>query len=171
MNSCEECIVYELRHGLTEAGECPGCGKKTLNWKQGEFGDPYLECAECSFIIGVDLNTPCELDPIFNKKATIFIDSQKKLPDKNAIMILARDFGMNALQMHKCLKEGFTAKMSVDKLDKAIMDLKTIGVEYRVDGFENLRDKYPFYRECGYPYSAMQICIQNDEGINEGDRR
>ncbi len=50
-----------------------------------------------------------------------------------------------------------------DKLDKVIPDLKTVGVEYRVDGFEDLRGKYPFYRECGYPYSAMKICRQNDK--------
>ena len=44
-----------------------------------------------------------------------------------------------------------------------IMSLRSIGVDCRVDGFEDLRKKYPFYRECGYPYSAMQICTQNDK--------
>lgn len=52
--------------------------------------------------------------------------------------------------------------MLPDKLDKVILKLKAIGIEYRVDGFAKLREKYPFYRECGYPYSAMQICKIND---------
>lgn len=163
MNGCEECVVYQLRHNLNEADECPGCGKKTLVWKQGEFGTPHMECLECSYIIGVDLNTPCELDPVFHKKVTVFIDSQMELPDKEAIMTLVKDFGMNTLQMRKCLKEGFTVEMLPDKLDMAIMSLRSIGVDCRVDGFEDLREKYPFYRECGYPYSAMQICTQNDK--------
>lgn len=163
MNGCEGCIVYEIRHDLTEAEECPECGKKTLVWKQEEFGTPHMECLECSYGIGVDLNTPCELDPVFHNDATIFIDPQTVQPDKNTIMMLAKDFGMNAIQMHKGLKEGFSVVMAPDKLDKAIMDLKSIGVEYRVDGFEDLREKYPFYRECGYPYSHMRMCIQNDK--------
>ena len=49
MNGCEECIVYEIRHNMLEAGECLGCGKKSLSWKQGEYGDPYMECSECRY--------------------------------------------------------------------------------------------------------------------------
>lgn len=162
MNGCEGCVVYGLRHNMTETEECPGCGKKTLVWKQGEFGTPHMECLECSYIIGVDLNTPCELDPIFNKKVTLFIEPQRELPDKELIIVLTKDFGMNILQMHKCLKEGFSVEMLPDKLDKTIISLKTVGVEYRIDGFEDLREKYPYYRECGYPYSAMQIFTKNE---------
>ena len=164
-NGCEGCVIDELRHNLFEADECPGCGKKTLRWKQGEFGTPHLDCSECSYIIAVDLNTPCELDPVFHKKVTLFIDPQKVMPDKNTMMTLAREFGMNALQMHKNLKDGFSVEMFPDKLDKVILQLRTIGMEYRVDAFENLREKYPFYRECGYPYSAMQICKHNEEAF------
>lgn len=51
---------------------------------------------------------------------------------------------MNTLQMRKCLKEGFTVEMLPDKLDMAIMSLRSIGVDCRVDGFEDLREKYLF---------------------------
>lgn len=162
MNGCEECIVYCIHHNLNETEECPVCGKKSLVWKQGDFGTPHLECLECEYIIAVDLNTPCEMDPVFRKKITIFINPQSELPDKNELIILAKDFGMNTLQMYKSLKAGFSLDMTPDKLDKVILSLKSMGVGYRVDGFENLREKYPFYRECGYPYSAMHICKVND---------
>ena len=44
MNGCKECIVYQIRHNMCEGEECPGCGKKTLVWKQSEFGTPHIEC-------------------------------------------------------------------------------------------------------------------------------
>lgn len=46
--------------------------------------------------------------------------------------------------------------MLPDELGKLVLELKTIGVKYRVDGLENLKEKYPFYRECGYPYSVIK---------------
>ena len=163
MNGCEECIVYEIRHNMLEAGECLGCGKKSMSWKQGKYGNPYMECSECGSTIGVDLNTPCELDHIFKEKVTVFMAPQKELPDKKMIMMLAKDFGMNALQMHKSLKGGFNVELLPYKLESIIRDLLDSGVEYRLEGYVDLREKYPFYRECGYPYSAMRICIANDD--------
>ncbi len=58
-------------------------------------------------------------------------------------------------------------RQRVYKLNTVILNLKSISVEYRVDTFENLREKYPFYREYGYPYSAMQICKQNEDALDE----
>jgi len=133
--------------------------KENSDLETGGVWYSHLECLECSYIIGVDLNTPCEMDPILHKKVILFIDPQKELPDKNAMTTLTKDFGMNTLQMRKSLKDGFSIEMFPDKPDKVILKLKAIGIEYRVDGFENLREKYPFYRGCGYPYSANEICV------------
>ena len=85
MNDCEECIVYQIRHNKCVGEECPGCGKKTLIWKQSDFGTPYMECTECTYAIGVDLNTPCELDPLFSKKVLIVIEPQSELPAKGDV--------------------------------------------------------------------------------------
>ena len=162
MNGCEECIAYRVRHNINKAGKCMRCGKDTLVWKQEKFGALYLECSECSLKIAVDLNTPCEMDPVFQEKVKLIIDPQKEMPNKNDIMSMTKEFEMNILQLAKGLKEGFSIEMEYDKFDKVIIKLKAFGVEYRTDNFVDLREKYPFYRECGYPYSAMQNCINND---------
>ena len=163
MNGCEGCIVYEIRHNHTKAGKCMGCGKDTWTWKMEKFGTPYLKCSECSFSAGVDLNTPCEEDPVFHEKLKIFIDPQKELPDKSVIMILAKEFGMNILQMHKSLKEGFSMEMPLEKLIKVTLKLEAFGMEYRMDNFVDPREKYPFYQECGYAYSTMRIYMNKDD--------
>ena len=163
MYGCEECIVYALNNNLIEPEECPECGKKTLAWKQSEFGTPYMECSACGFSLAVDLNTPCELDHVFHDNIRISMESQTMLPDKNSILMLAKDFGMSTVQMLKCLKEGFSVEMTAEKLDMVIMDLKTVGLEYKIDDSVDLREKYHFYKECGYPYSKMQFCIDNDK--------
>ena len=66
-------------------------------------------------------------------------------------------------QMLKCLKEGFSVEMTAKKLDMVIMDLKTVGLEYKIEDSVDLREQYHFYKECGYPYSKMQLCIDNDK--------
>ncbi len=90
MNGCKECSIYQIRHNMCECEECPGCGKNTLVWKQSEIGTPHMECTECAYTIGVDLNTPCELDPVFNKKLLIVIEPQAELPSKDIIVIMAK---------------------------------------------------------------------------------
>jgi len=163
MNGCEECIIYELHHKLVEAEECPGCGKKTLIWKQSEFGTPHMVCTECTYTIGVDLNTPCELDPVFNKKVLIVIAPQSELPAKDIIVTMAKVFKMNSLQMRTKLIEGFSIEMSIEKMETVIKFLKDNRITYKVEGYEDLRKKYPFYSECGYPYSHMQFYLRNDK--------
>lgn len=163
MNGCEKCIVYELHHNLVEAEECPGCGKKTLIWKQSEFGTPYMECTECAYTIGVDLNTPCEHDPVFSKKVLIVIEPQSELPAKDIIVTMANDLEMNALQMRTKLIEGFSIEMSREKLETVIRFLRDNKISYKVESYEDLRKKYPFYSECRYPYSHMQFYLRNDK--------
>ena len=164
MNDCEECIVYQIRHNKCVGEECPGCGKKTLIWKQSDFGTPHMECTECAYTIGVDLNTPCELDPVFSKKVMIVIEPQSELPAKDVIGTMAKDFEMNSLQMRNYLIEGFSTEMSREKSETVIRFLQDNKIEYKAEGYEDLREKYTFYSECGYPYSHMQFYLRNDKG-------
>ncbi len=159
MNGCEECVVYKLRHNLAEAEDCPGCGKKTLVWKQSELGTPYMECTECTYTLGVDLNTPCELDPEFSKKVVIVIEPQSELPAKEAIVVMAKEFEMNSLQMRSKLMEGFSMELNREKIETAIRVLQEYKIAYKAEGYEDLREKYPFFSECGYPYSHMLIFL------------
>lgn len=163
MNGCEKCIVYELHHNLVEAEECPGCGKKTLIWKQSEFGTPYMECTECAYTIGVDLNTPCEHDSVFSQKVLIVIEPQSELPAKDIIIMMATDFEMNSLQMRRKLIEGFSTEVNREKSEAVIRFLHEYKIAYKTVGYEDLRKKYPFYSECGYPYSHMQFYLRNDK--------
>lgn len=162
MNGCTECIVYQIHHNMIEADECPGCGKKTLVWKQSEFGTPHLECPECDYLIAVDLNTPCELDRTFGEKVTIIIEPQAVLPDRNGIIAMAKECGLNAVQMRNRLHEGFSIKMSREKTEKVLKLMQGYHIAYKTEGFLDLRGKYPFYRECGYPYSQMRFCLRID---------
>ncbi len=65
--SCEDCLAYSIHKKLNEPGRCPNCGKRTREWKQSCSGTFYLFCSNCSDELGVDMNTPCEEDPVFRK--------------------------------------------------------------------------------------------------------
>ena len=164
MNGCEECIVYQIRHNMCECEECPGCGKNTLVWKQSKIGTPHMECTECAYTIGVDLNTPCELDPVFNKKLLIVIEPQAELPSKDIIVMMAKEFEMNSLQMRNKLIEGFSTEVSREKAEKLISFLQGNKIAYKGEGYLDLREKYTFYTECGYPYSQMRTYLSFDRG-------
>ena len=149
---------------MCENEECPGCGKETLIWKQSEFGTPHMECSECAYTIGVDLNTPCELDPVFNKKLLIGIEPQAELPSKDIIVTMAKEFEMNSLQIRNKLMEGFSTEVSLKKTETLISFLQDNKIAYKVEDYEDLREKYTFYSECGYPYSQMRFYLSIDRG-------
>ena len=95
MNGCKGCIAYRLHHGLVEPEICMDCGEKTLIWKQGEGGTFYLECNNCFSLVGVDLNTPCEMDhKLFDQKALLIIEPQEQLPQNTVILKLGKIFSL-----------------------------------------------------------------------------
>lgn len=123
-----------------------------------------MECTECTYAIGVDLNTPCELDPLFSKKVLIVIEPQSELPAKDVVVTMAKDFEMNSLQMRNKLIEVFSTEVIREKSETVIRFLQVNKIEYKAEGYEDLREKYTFYSECGYPYSHMQFYLRNDKG-------
>ena len=157
MNGCEECIIYMIQHNMCESDECPGCGKQTLIWKLDKYGTPHLECTKCAYVIAVDLNTPCELDPLFDNKVSIVIGPQAKLPSKDIIVEMAKYFEMNAIQMRRKLLEGYSTEVGLERFTTIVSFLQKNQISYKVEDYEDLRLKYPFFTECGYPYSRMRI--------------
>ena len=157
MNGCEKCAIYLAQNNLDEPDFCCECGKKTAKWHLDKGGCPIVNCSECGDILAVDMNMPCELDSSFHENVIIRIEAQKELLPKDVVVKLAKFFEMTSLQMHQKLKEGFTAEMSVAKTEKAISFLKSSNVTFSLENYVDFRRKYPFYKECRYPYSRMRI--------------
>ena len=156
MNYCKECIVYQIQNNLSEPDLCENCGKNTMNWKLGKMGTPHVECSECGYMIAVDLNTPCELDHAFNKKYEIIVESQKELPDAKTLMKLAKFLNSNSLQAREKLENGFSTEMDYYALEKLTHFLFENNIPFIVKGYEDLKEKYSFYKECKYPYSSLR---------------
>lgn len=156
MNGCEECIAYKLHHEMVESEICDSCGKKTLIWKQGDFGTFHLECV-CGCIVAVDLNTPCEMDyEFFEQKPLLIVEPLKKLPENKTILQLSKFFKNNSIEIREKLKEGFSVEVEHTKYDEIVRILDENHITYNFKKLEDPREKYPYYKECRYPYSAMR---------------
>ncbi len=163
-NGCVECIVFKVNKGIVEPNICENCGKQEMIWKQSEVGTLYLECSNCHDTIAVDLNTPCELDPVFNQKVKMTVSPKQKIPEKEVIVELSKVFKVNAVGMRKLFIEGISEEVTLKELDVMIPLLNSYGISYKLENFEDCKQKYPFYKECKYPYSAMRIFKNNYEG-------
>ena len=154
MNACEECITYQLHHNLLEAEICPVCGQKSFIWKQN--GDFHLECSNCGTLAAVDLNTPCEKDPIFFECTCIQVAPQNTKVTPRAVLDLAKFFHINSVQMRKKLASGFTEDTSSVKIDELEQILRSHMIAYKIIEPNDPREKYTYYRACNYMYSAMR---------------
>ena len=108
INGCTECIAFKIHNNQAEPEICMDCGQRTLIWKQEDYVTFYLECTNCSTLVAVDLNTPCEQDPIFNQVAHIYISPYQDRIDKRVILDLAKYLHVNSVQMREKLLRGFS---------------------------------------------------------------
>ena len=159
MNICEECIAYKIHHDMAEPMICPQCGQKKLIWHQSDYGTFFAECDQCSNKIAVDLNTPCEKDDSFHRMYRLVIKAQKSVPDKRAILDMAKAFGVNSVEMYDMLAHGWTVEADYNDLFDYTAYLDENGLEYQIDGYEDPRVKYQYYSSCRYPYSKMRIYL------------
>ena len=166
MNACKECIAYKIHLNEVEPGICMECGKRSMVWKQNDGGSLYLECQECSVSVAVDLNTPCELDPLFQKQCKVIIEPQTKLPDKKTIMMLAKHFQMNTLQMREKLIDGYSVEMGMVLTCRTIRLLDENKITYRLEDWSDPEEKYLYYKECRYPYSTMRVFFDGTKKDN-----
>ena len=155
-NGCEECITFKVNKGIIEPDICENCGKQEMAWRQDKKGFLYLECSNCHETIAVDLNTPCELDPVFNQKVKLTVDPQQIMPAKEAVSELSKAFKVNALGMRKLRTEGTSMDVTLNDLEAMIELMGRYDISYKLENYEDCRLKYPFYKDCKYPYSAMR---------------
>lgn len=163
MNCCEECIVYQIQNNKSEIGLCENCGNETMEWKLEEFGTPHLKCSKCGYSIGVDLNTPCELDHAINKKYQIEINPSDTIPNPKVLKTISKLLGINILQARNIFVTGYKAELEIEKIAVLTDLLNENYIMYKTDGYENPRLKYHFYKECKYPYSHMRFCLEIDK--------
>ena len=156
MNGCEECIAYRLHHNMVEPEICDSCGKKTLIWKQCDYGTFYLECV-CGCIVAVDLHTQCEMDrELFEQKPLLIVEPQEGLPGNEAILKLSKIFQINSIGMREKLKEGFSVEIEHANYDEIVQIFDENHINYGFNKPEDPRKKYPYYDKCKYPYSALR---------------
>ncbi|MDD6570764.1 MAG: hypothetical protein PUF12_00090 [Thermoflexaceae bacterium] len=156
INGCKDCLAYLIRCGNIEADTCRKCGQVTLRWKQNSFGTFNMECSNCGAIVGVDLNTPCELDATFQQKIKIVIEPHTQLPDNEAVINLGKLLRLNSHAMRKKLSEGDVIEVEHSELNIVTNLMKEKGIVFSVEQEEDMKEKYPFYKECKYPYSSMR---------------
>ena len=118
MQGCQECLAYLIHHGLVQPDICPECHEKALYWKQSEFGTFFLACTNCSTTIAVDLNTPCEEDPVFHQTLQIIVMPSSVVFNNQKLLELAKVFDVNTIQIYRMLKQGFTMDIQVEKLEE-----------------------------------------------------
>lgn len=160
INGCEACIAYQVQKGIAKPDLCENCGKQEMSWRQSAAGTLYMECSNCHDTIAVDLNTPCELDPVFGQKVKVTVEPQQRMPEKEAVSGLSKAFKVNALGMVKLLKEGISMEVSINELEVMISLMDRFGVRYSLENYEDCKVKYSFYKDCKYPYSAMRIFMK-----------
>lgn len=162
MNGCENCIAYLIRYGKSTPDPCLECGREALVWKQNSVGTFYMECTNCGAEVGVDLNTPCELDISMYEMIKIEIKPQEQLPDIGVIVKIGKCLKLNALEMRKKLVEGYAFEITHSELSELINILEETGIDYVVKQDKNLVEVYPLYKECKYPYSPMRAYLRNE---------
>lgn len=156
MRECKKCIAYQLHHNLLKPMYCKECGETTLNWRQSEYGTFYAECSNCSGIIAVDLNTPCELDPLFEQENRVVVNSLAEPISRQVILDLSKLLHVNVVQMKRMLNYGFSMEVSTERIIEIMELLENNEIQYYVDSPENPLEKYPYFEKCRYPYSAMR---------------
>ena len=173
-NGCEECIVYKIHHNLAEPEICPECGHKSLYWKQSRGGSLLVRCSRCWLMAAVELNTPCECDPIFYESTKLVIEPQIQLPGNRIILHLAKTIHVRGLQMRSMLMDGCVLYLETDKMDVFKEELNTNNICYRIIDPKDPREKYPYYMHCHYTYSGMRKYLpeipenqSNDKELNE----
>lgn len=132
MDACKECIAYIIHHNLAKPGVCEDCGHNTMVWKQDRSGTFYLECANCSSLIAVDLNTPCEQDPLFEQQVRLVIEPQTHVLNKRTILDIAKQFHLNVLQMREKLIHGYTIEAESIEVDYLAKVLDRYEIDYRI---------------------------------------
>ena len=161
MQGCQECLAYLIHHGLVQPDICPECHEKALYWKQSEFGTFFLACTNCSTTIAVDLNTPCEEDPVFHQTLQIVVMPSSVVFNNQKLLELAKVFDVNTIQIYRMLKQGFTMDIQVEKLEETTRLMTGMGIDYRLpQGFCDPRERYYYYKHCRYPYSTMRIYLR-----------
>lgn len=159
MDVCKDCIAFKIHHNQTEPLDCPNCNKKTFFWKQDSSGTFYLECTNCGSISAVDLNTPCEQDPLFSQKKKIVVEPLSKEPSNRMVLVFAKRFLVNGLQMREKLVQGFFFESDISKIEEYADLFEYYGIAYRIINPEDPRLKYHYYEKCKYPFSAMKIYL------------
>ena len=125
-----------------------------------------VKCSNCDYTAAVDLNTPCEEDhELFRQRITFRIDPGQGKIDKRSIISLAKNFEINSIQMLERLNTGFQFDTRLYDLHKYIRAFQQTGISYSAE-YDDPRQYYPYYHECGYLYSAMNLFL--DEWETEG---
>ncbi len=104
----------------------------------------------------MDFNSTCELDPLFRENPLLILRPQTELPGKEVLLELASTLKMNALNMRKKLQEGYSVEIDYSDYDNLVRLLEENHIAYQFENVVDLREKYPFYKGCKYPYSRMK---------------
>ncbi len=81
--------------------------------------------------------------------------------DNQKLLELAKVFDVNPVQIYRMLKQGFTTDIQVEKLEETTRLLTGMGIDYKLpQGFCDPRERFFYYKLCGYPYSAMRIYLR-----------
>ena len=155
-NGCEECIVYRIHHNQIEPEICPECGHKSLYWKQSRTGSLFARCSRCWLLVAVDLNTPCENDPIYYETTKIVIEPNDHKPDNQTVLRAAKCLNISGLKMREMLINGCVLALSTSMIDELSTVFNDNNIEYRIINPQDPRKKYPYYTQCNYLYSGMR---------------
>lgn len=104
----------------------------------------------------MDLNTPCENDPIFYEISKIVIEPQSHKPDNKTILRLAKHLKISSLKMREILTNGCEIAQSTNVINELSTVFNDNNIEYRIINPQDPRKKYPYYKQCRYPYSGMR---------------
>lgn len=165
MGSCEECIVFQIHHHSSKPSHCKNCGQDTLEWSLIDGRTICLICSNCGNSVLVDLNTPCEIDPIFRKKTIIIVHPQQKLPDHRSLITLSRHFHCNSLQMREKLINGFSFEIPIQDQKEDCCFLEKYDIDKTVISPGDPRIIYTYYKKCNYYWSNMDYCKYEDSAF------
>ena len=158
INVSEQCLQYTVSSPEPTYDECPFCHKIAMAWVQGKTGTFHLECSKCGEIIAVDLNTPCESDPMFYQPVHISIKPVTEKHEKDYLLRISKHLHLSAIQTRKELMNGCTLDVDIGNLVPLIEALRQLNIEYQLN-IDDPCEKYASYKECKYPYSKMRQII------------
>ncbi len=116
----------------------------------------FVRCSRCWLMASVELNTPCEGDPIFYESTKLVIDPQKQMPGNRIILHLAKIIQVTGLQMRSMLMDGSILYLEPDKMDVVKEALNANKICCKIIDPQDPRDKYQYYMHCHYSYSGMR---------------